>query len=850
MFAVIASSMNWKRILYWLMVPVALLVLAVGLLSAFVYYYQDEIEQRLLSELNKNLQTEVEVYGDIDLSVLARFPDISLKANDILIKGSTGMEGDTLIRAGELYLITNIWDLWQQNWRIQEIEINDGVLNMVREKSGRINYQFVKPSEETDTTSVADFLLNIESATLANIQFYLLDEPAGTRLDFLIDEAVFSGNFSPDALNLEVDINLLSNILEIKEINYAREKDMQLSGTLHIDTENNRYEINTEEAYIAGNRFLVNGSFSLPDDKSLFDIEIKGINLSLGGFLALFPEDIAASFDDYNASGNLQFEVGIHGELSAKNNPEITLSYEVTDTRLHYTFLAEDIERLDLKGTYTNGKKRNLSTSEVNITFLKAIHQGDVFEATAKVTNLNDPKLEITANGFIHLPMLQPLLPDTGSITGLLGWVELTDLSYKGTAKEFFPDHSPKTIDLKGDIRLDNAGVVMGADSLYFKKGAVSVSPWTIMLNELNLHYAGNDLALNGKLTDWKGYLYNLMTDKRQQVKPLGVDLTVTGNSLVYKESTTGSISPGKEQAEPATVADYLNVQGRLDLKLNEVVYNKLVLNDVVLNTRMDNGTLTIDKLESNLLGGNLKSNGSLYTNQNIARLELIGNTKNINISKLFEGMDDFGQTELTHQNIAGTLHATFSIKASFINGELDEQSLYMLSDITLEDGELKNVQSLESLSAFVKLEELRHIKFENLKNQIEIKGRTINFPGIVIKSSAMNMYLSGTHTFDNYIDYRIKLNVYDVLANKLRKKKNEQFYEVVDENSFNFFISMKGPLDNPEIKYDKKGVKERFKMQKNELSNAIQGIYEEYNRDKEQRDWELPPEDEFLDWD
>lgn len=833
------------------MVPVLLLVVAIGLLSAFVYYYQDEIEQRLIAELNQNLQTEVEVYGDIELSVIARFPDISLKANDILIKGSTGLPEDTLIRAGELYLITNIWDLWQQNWRIQEVEINDGVLNMVREKSGRINYQFVKPSEEVDTTSVSDFLLNIESASLENIQFYFLDAQAGTKLHFRIDDAIFSGNFSPDALSLEVDLSLFSHMLEIKEINYAREKDMQVSGTLHIDTENNRYEIETEEAYIADNRFMVNGSFSLPDDKSLFDIDIKGINLSLGGFLSLFPEDIAASFDDYNASGNLEFEAGIHGELSAKSNPEITLSYEVTDTRLHYTFLAEDIERLDLKGTFTNGKKHDLSTSEVNITFLKAVHQGDVFEATAKVTNLNAPQLDLTANGFVHLPMLQPLLPDTGSIIGLLGWVELTNVSYKGSAKEFFPDYSPKTIDLKGDVRLDNAGIMMGQDSLYFRKGAMSVSPWTIMLDNLNLHYAGNNLTLNGKITDWKGYLYNLMTDKRQPVKPLGVELSITGNSLAYKDDKTNTNTPNKEQADPATMADYLNVNGTVDLELKQVLYNSLKMNDVVLKTKLSNNTLTINKLESNLLGGNMKSTGSVYAVNDIVRLELVGNTKNIDISKLFEGMDNFGQTELTSKNIAGTLHATFSLKASFIKGELDENSLYVLSDVELENGELINVKSLESLSAFVKLDELKHIKFNNLKNQIEIKDRTINFPGIVIKSSAMNMYLSGTHTFDDYVDYRIKLNVYDVLANKLRKKdKKDQFYEVVDENSFNFFISMKGPLDNPEIKYDKKAVKERFKMQKNELSNAINGVYEEYNRDKEQRDWELPPEDEFLDWD
>ena len=43
--------------------------------------------------------------------------------------------------------------------------------------------------------------------------------------------------------------------------------------------------------------------------------------------------------------------------------------------------------------------------------------------------------------------------------------------------------------------------------------------------------------------------------------------------------------------------------------------------------------------------------------------------------------------------------------------------------------------------------------------------------------------------------------------------------------------------------------LKQQFKKQGDELRNAIKGVYEEYNTDKEQQDWEIPEEPVYLDW-
>jgi len=63
-------------------------------------------------------------------------------------------------------------------------------------------------------------------------------------------------------------------------------------------------------------------------------------------------------------------------------------------------------------------------------------------------------------------------------------------------------------------------------------------------------------------------------------------------------------------------------------------------------------------------------------------------------------------------------------------------------------------------------------VKFATLKNQIEIKDKVISFPAMDIKSSAINIQASGTHTFDNVINYRLRILLSELLSKKARKAK------------------------------------------------------------------------------
>jgi hypothetical protein len=133
-----------------------------------------------------------------------------------------------------------------------------------------------------------------------------------------------------------------------------------------------------------------------------------------------------------------------------------------------------------------------------------------------------------------------------------------------------------------------------------------------------------------------------------------------------------------------------------------------------------------------------------------------------------------------------------------------------------LKEGRLVNFEPLSKLSKFISLEELSDVKFSTLSNTFEIKNEQVIIPRMQITSSALDIFVSGNHGFDNVIDYHFQLTLSDLLSRKAKKakKENEEFGEVMDDGlgRTQLFLSMVGPIDDPKISYDSKGAKEKMK--------------------------------------
>src|SRR5690606_27430116 len=102
--------------------------------------------------------------------------------------------------------------------------------------------------------------------------------------------------------------------------------------------------------------------------------------------------------------------------------------------------------------------------------------------------------------------------------------------------------------------------------------------------------------------------------------------------------------------------------------------------------------------------------------------------------------------------------------------------------NILVENGELINFQPMLALSRFIDVKDLQHLRFSTIENKIEIKNQMVYIPGMDIQSNALNLTLSGTHQFNNIIDYRIRMLLSDLLYRNSKRLGDERFGEIEDD--------------------------------------------------------------------
>ena len=177
-----------------------------------------------------------------------------------------------------------------------------------------------------------------------------------------------------------------------------------------------------------------------------------------------------------------------------------------------------------------------------------------------------------------------------------------------------------------------------------------------------------------------------------------------------------------------------------------------------------------------------------------------------------------------------------------------------MKSHLVIEKGELIDFKPLENLSSYVSLEELKHVKFSTLENTIDIENEVITIPTMEIKSSALSVFLSGTHTFDQEINYDIKLLLSELMSTSFRRKNTKitKFgEEQQDGEIFNtVYFKMTGNTNDPKISLDKirfmEDVNNTIKKEKETIVNIIK----EDILQKEEIDEKEEGQDIEIEWD
>lgn len=221
---------------------------------------------------------------------------------------------------------------------------------------------------------------------------------------------------------------------------------------------------------------------------------------------------------------------------------------------------------------------------------------------------------------------------------------------------------------------------------------------------------------------------------------------------------------------------------------------------------------------------------------------------RDVEIQKIMSSLNDFGQTFITQKNISGKakvyVQATIPFNSKW---QINSKGITALTALEIHDGRLESLSTLEDFGKYIHIEDLRDIKFQQLRNYLEIKNGSINIPVMFIQSSAVNLSISGEHTFDQRIHYDIKVNAGQTLANKVKKRDILQSFKASRKSGWiNMYYILNGTTSNVDYKQDRKMVIASFESssaQKEVLRKKLVDLFGYDVYWLEPNEWEEIPE-------
>jgi hypothetical protein len=465
---------------------------------------------------------------------------------------------------------------------------------------------------------------------------------------------------------------------------------------------------------------------------------------------------------------------------------------------------------------------------------LSASLEGQPVNADLEVEDFNNPFIRLSAKSTINLEVLRGFFkPDT--IETMSGNVAM-DARISGRTND-------KTSWISdGDFKLQNVNFKLKEKPIEFKEfnGTFSLAGNRLTLTDIRGNAAGSDFNANGTFDNIYGFI---LSD--QEV--LNGKLNLVSRNLDLNEL----LEDKKKSTETDTLYK-LDFNKRLSVSMNVSIgiltFRKFQAWQMKGNIELHNKILTTSNLNFKACEGSIKLEGSINAqSRDSILIAYDAEVKKIDINLLFSQMGNFGQTVLMDKNVRGNLTATVqfaSVWSKSLNCNFDK--IYAKSNLTIENGELINFEPMLALSKYVKGADLKQIKFSTLKNQIEIKNQTIYIPTMEIKTSAMDLIASGTHKFNNTIDYQLQLYLSQILGKKV-KEMNTEFGTIEDDGlgKTRIFLTMKGPISNPTIKYDKTGIEQKIKkdivQEKQNLKNLLKEEFGWFKKDSSKTSKDQP---------
>lgn len=789
----------------------------ISILASFTiaYVFEDKIKARLVEEINNQLKTELTVES-FSLSLLKGFPNVSAEFSQVMLNGTFNNDTAPLLEASNLSFTLPLFGLLKSNVQVKSVYIKDGSLSVYMNSKGVPNYKILKPMTKSDDSS-DDFQLNIEQATLENIDIMYINKSSDITSRIRIDNASFSGNFSADKYALESKGNAESHFLDISNKRFIPGNQLDFDLILDIDMNQNMYTFQQGKLTIDDNHFNIIGDVTADPKGYIYDLTVKSKEGNLATVFTLLPEEYIESFSDITSTGKFLFDFTYKGQKTDKESPQLRAQVKLRKGEIKSPHFESPLKNVSLTANFDNGKYKTLKSSVLKISDFKGYFNEKLSQMELKISNLEDPTIDLEVDGTLPLKSIYKFFHQE-NMTNANGSLVVKDLKVKGKQNDMRSMSRISKVDVSGEIKFDKASLTINEYPFVADKGSLLLKNNKILVKGLYINGADSDARFSGTFKNLIPVMFADSTNSKNaelqfssKLNAKNLDLDQLADAFSGFQSTSNEIEENK--GWHSKISGFLD--GTFDAYVENIHYNDLTGSEFEGSINFEDDVLTLDgDLET--MDGFMSLEGELFLTKTP---KLIGEieAKQIDVHKFFKQAQNFGQETIVARNLKGKMNTNMIINAHFDeNGAFLEDKLHVYAGLEIRNGELNNLEMLKTFSTYIHSDDLENIEFTKLENWFEIKNGKIHIPVMFIQSNAINLTVSGTHTFDHRINYNIKLNAVQVVANRIFKNDKDRRPQKDKRGGVaNLHYTVKGTVEDYVVKRNKDAVQKHFKTSK-----------------------------------
>lgn len=749
-------------------VKIAAIVVAIVLVIALVapMVLRGKIAEIVKREANAMLNARLD-FEKLDISLLRHFPRASLELKGLTLVGEEPFAGDTIVAARRISVVVNVMSLFgDEGFEVTKIILSEPALHAHKMADGRVNWDVMKASEEApvedETPADAEpstFRLSVRDFRISDAAIRYEDDSTGMHFATAPLSLRLRGDMSAAKTDLDLRLTARGMRLVSGGIPMLSDAEAELNAVIEADLENNRFTFSHNKLRLNAIEVGLDGWVELKDDAVAMDITAGCDKVQFKDVLSLIPAFYTRDFRSLAASGELSMALWARGEMRGAALPAFEIKTEVRNGSFQYSSLPKAVEGININLRIAN-PGGVADKTEIDLSKFTLRMAGNTLSASAYATNLvADPTFRAGVDGRVDLGAVKEVYPlEKGvELSGLI----TADVKVSGRMSDIEKNRYEQ-IGASGTFVVEKLGLTMpGLPAVHIRRAAATITPASMTLGEFGVTVGRSDLAANGQLTGYIGYLLRGdMLSGRLYVKSELLDLNEIMN--VMPDSAPEETAATEASAEPMQALEVpRNLNLSLNTELQKVLFQKMTVSGISGEMRVAKGALSLERLRMQLLGGSATASGSYSTAADPQRpaLKLALGLTGASFSRTFDELEMVQKLVPIFSKTGGDYSLSLDMTTTLDpQMEPDLQSLSATGEIKSANIHIQNLEAFDALAKALNNDKLRKIEAKDVAIRFAIKDGRITTQPFDLKMGDIKINMSGSTGLDQTIDYTAKV--------------------------------------------------------------------------------------------